>query len=154
MWIFDSCQTHFKFLSQFREVLNVFECFLTQVQTHFPKTKWVWHMKILCDLYCTCIITLLPCPYSDFFFINTLRRNSKKSSFSRDFFDIIAYTVLVQICWIKLCDLESSWSMFIYVMKGTIAVCLLSFISAMCFNGSAVTRLIDRKPTKTQLNNY
>ena len=25
---------HFKFLSQFREVLNAFECFLMQVQTH------------------------------------------------------------------------------------------------------------------------
>ena len=48
-WIFGSCQMHFKFLSQFREVLNAFECFLTQVQTHLPKC--IWHMKI--NVICT-----------------------------------------------------------------------------------------------------
>ena len=36
----------FEFLSQFRKVRNAFECFVTQVQTHLPKTKRVWPMKI------------------------------------------------------------------------------------------------------------
>ena len=51
MCSFGSCQTRFEFLSQFRKVLNAFECFVTQVQTHLPKTKRVWHMKI--NVICT-----------------------------------------------------------------------------------------------------
>ena len=55
MCSFGSCQTRFEFLSQFRKVRNAFECFVTQVQTHLPKTKRVWPMKIKRDLYCmTC----------------------------------------------------------------------------------------------------
>ena len=46
MCSFRSCQTRFKFLSQFRKVRNAFECFVTQVQTRLPKTKCVWPMKI------------------------------------------------------------------------------------------------------------
>ena len=46
MCSFGSCQTRFEFLSQFRKVRNAFECFVTQVQTHLPKTKCVWPMKI------------------------------------------------------------------------------------------------------------
>ena len=46
MCSFGSCQTRFEFLSQFRKVRNAFECFVTQVQTHLPKTKRVWPMKI------------------------------------------------------------------------------------------------------------
>ena len=46
MCSFGSCKTRFEFLSQFREVRNAFECFVTQVQTHLPKTKCVWPMKI------------------------------------------------------------------------------------------------------------
>ena len=40
-------------LSQFRKVRNAFECFVTQVQTHLPKTKRVWPMKInvICTVY-------------------------------------------------------------------------------------------------------
>ena len=51
MCSFGSCQTCFKFLSQFRKVRNAFECFVTQVQTHLPKTKRVWPMKI--NVICT-----------------------------------------------------------------------------------------------------
>ena len=53
MCSFGSCQTHFEFLSQFRKVRNAFECFVTQVQTHLPKTKLVWPMKInvICTVY-------------------------------------------------------------------------------------------------------
>ena len=53
MCSFGSCQTRFEFLSQFRKVRNVFECFVTQVQTHLPKTKRVWPMKInvICTVY-------------------------------------------------------------------------------------------------------
>ena len=51
MCSFRSCQTRFEFLSQFRKVLNAFECFITQVQTRLPKTKCVWPMKI--NVICT-----------------------------------------------------------------------------------------------------
>ena len=51
MCSFGSCQTRFEFLSQFRKVRNTFECFVTQVQTHLPKTKRVWPMKI--NVICT-----------------------------------------------------------------------------------------------------
>ena len=51
MCSFGSCQTRFEFLSQFRKVRNAFECFVTQVQTHLPKTKRVWPMKI--NVICT-----------------------------------------------------------------------------------------------------
>ena len=51
MCSFCSCQTRFEFLSQFRKVRNVFECFVTQVQTQLPKTKRVWPMKI--NVICT-----------------------------------------------------------------------------------------------------
>ena len=51
MCSFGSCQTRFEFLSQFRKVRNAFECFVTQVQTHLPKTKSVWPMKI--NVICT-----------------------------------------------------------------------------------------------------
>ena len=51
MCSFGSWQTHFEFLSQFRKVRNAFECFVTQVQTHLPKTKRVWPMKI--NVICT-----------------------------------------------------------------------------------------------------
>ena len=51
MCSFGSCQTRFEFLSQFRKVRNAFECFVTQVQTHLPKTKCVWPMKI--NVICT-----------------------------------------------------------------------------------------------------
>ena len=46
MCSFGSCQTRFEFLSRFKKVRNAFECFVTQVQTHLPKTKRVWPMKI------------------------------------------------------------------------------------------------------------
>ena len=48
---FGSCKTRFEFLSQFRKVRNVFECFVTQVQTRLPKSKCVWPMKI--NVICT-----------------------------------------------------------------------------------------------------
>ena len=51
MCSFGSCKTCFEFLSQFRKVRNAFECFVTQVQTHLPKTKRVWPMKI--NVICT-----------------------------------------------------------------------------------------------------
>ena len=51
MCSFGSCKTRFEFLSQFRKVRNAFECFVTQVQTHLPKTKRVWPMKI--NVICT-----------------------------------------------------------------------------------------------------
>ena len=51
MCSFGSCQTRFEFLSQFRKVRNAFEGFITQVQTHLPKTKRVWPMKI--NVICT-----------------------------------------------------------------------------------------------------
>ena len=51
MCSFGSCQTCFEFLSQFRKVRNAFECFVTQVHTHLPKTKRVWPMKI--NVICT-----------------------------------------------------------------------------------------------------
>ena len=51
MCSFGSCQTRFEFLSQFRKVRNAFECFVTQVQTRFPKTKCVWPVKI--NVICT-----------------------------------------------------------------------------------------------------
>ena len=53
MCSFGSCQTRFEFLSQFRKVRNGFECFVTQVQTHLPKTKRVWPMKI--NVICTVV---------------------------------------------------------------------------------------------------
>ena len=53
MCSFGSCQTRFEFLSQFRKVRNAFECFVTQVQTHLPKTKRVWPMKI--NVICTVV---------------------------------------------------------------------------------------------------
>ena len=46
MCSFGSCQMLFEILSQFRKVRNAFDCFVTQVQTHLPKTKRVWPMKI------------------------------------------------------------------------------------------------------------
>ena len=52
---FGSCKTRFEFLSQFRKVRNAFECFVTQVQTHLPKTKRVWPMKICSVGNDTCI---------------------------------------------------------------------------------------------------
>ena len=51
MCSFGSCKTRFELLSQFRKVRNAFECFITQVQTHLPKTKRVWPMKI--NVICT-----------------------------------------------------------------------------------------------------
>ena len=51
MCSFGSCQMRLEFLSQFRKVRNAFECFVTQVQTHLPKTKRVWPMKI--NVICT-----------------------------------------------------------------------------------------------------
>ena len=56
MCSFGSCQTRFEFLSQFRKVWNAFECFVAQVQTHLPKTKRVWPMKInvICTVVCVC----------------------------------------------------------------------------------------------------
>ena len=51
MCSFGACQTRFEFLSQFRKVRNAFECFVTQVQTHLPKTKRVRPMKI--NVICT-----------------------------------------------------------------------------------------------------
>ena len=51
MCSFGSCQTRFEFLSQFRKVQNAFECFVTQVQTHLPKTKRAWPIKI--NVICT-----------------------------------------------------------------------------------------------------
>ena len=56
MCSFGSCQTRFEFLSQFRKVRNVFECFVTQVQSHLPKTKRVWPMKI--NVICTVVGSL------------------------------------------------------------------------------------------------
>ena len=53
MCSFGSCQTRFEFLSQFRKVRNAFECFVTKVQTHLPKTKCVWPMKI--NVICTVV---------------------------------------------------------------------------------------------------
>ena len=60
MCSFGSCQTRFEFLSQFRKVRNAFECFVTQVQTHLPKTKRVWPMKI--NVICT--VGRLPIEYN------------------------------------------------------------------------------------------
>ena len=54
MCSFGSCQTRFEFLSQFRKVRNAFECFVAQAQTHLPKTKRVWPMKI--NVICTVLI--------------------------------------------------------------------------------------------------
>ena len=56
MCSFGSCQTRFEFLSQFRKVRNAFECFVTQVQTHLPKTKRVWPMKI--NVICTVLVQI------------------------------------------------------------------------------------------------
>ena len=39
MCSFGSCQMRFEFLSQFRKVRNVFECFVTQVQMCLPKNQ-------------------------------------------------------------------------------------------------------------------
>ena len=57
MCSFGSCQTRLEFLSQFRKVRNAFECFVAQVQTHLPKTKRVWPMKI--NVICTVLRILL-----------------------------------------------------------------------------------------------
>ena len=57
MCSFGSCQTRFEFLGQFRKVRNAFECFVTQVQTHLPKTKRVWPMKI--NVICTVFTNIL-----------------------------------------------------------------------------------------------
>ena len=57
MCSFGSCQTRFEFLSQFRKVRNAFECFVTQVQTHLPKTKRVWPMKI--NVICSVKMTIV-----------------------------------------------------------------------------------------------
>ena len=56
MCSFGSCKTRFEFLSQFRKVRYAFECFVTQVQTHLPKTKSVWPMKI--NVICTVVAVL------------------------------------------------------------------------------------------------
>ena len=61
MCSFGSCQTRFEFLSQFRKVWN--ECFVTQVQTHLPKTKRVWPMKIKFNVICT---VLMNCSWTIF----------------------------------------------------------------------------------------
>ena len=53
MCSFGSCQMRFEFLSQFRKVRNAFECFVAQVQTHLPKTKRIWPMKI--NVICTVV---------------------------------------------------------------------------------------------------
>ena len=53
MCSFGSCQTRFEFLSKFRKVRNAFECFVTQVQTHLPKTKTRLAYEDKRDLYCT-----------------------------------------------------------------------------------------------------
>ena len=51
MCSFGSCQTRFEFLSQFGKVRNAFECFVTQVQTHLPKTKHVWpKINVICTV--------------------------------------------------------------------------------------------------------
>ena len=63
MCSFGSCQTRFKFLSQFRKVRNAFEGFVTQVQTHLPKTKRVWPMKI--NVICTVHVYVLAYMCSD-----------------------------------------------------------------------------------------
>ena len=66
MCSFGSCQTRFEFLSQFRKVRNTFECFVTQVQTHLPKTKRVWPMKI--NVICTVPIEYqMCCRFVNFF---------------------------------------------------------------------------------------
>ena len=73
MCSFGSCKTRFEFLSQFR---NAFECFVTQVQMRFLKTKRVWPMKI--NVICTvidnnniCLIydTVLLCLINNLFLI-------------------------------------------------------------------------------------
>ena len=56
MCSFDSYKTRFEFLSQFRKVRNVFECFVTQVQTRLLKTKRVWPMQI--NVICTVQLTI------------------------------------------------------------------------------------------------
>ena len=61
MCSFRSCQTRLEFLSQFRKVRNAFECFVTQVQTHLPKTKRVWPMKI--NVICTVHLALMICKF-------------------------------------------------------------------------------------------
>ena len=70
MCSFGSCQTRFEFLSQFRKVRNAFECFVTQVQTHLPKTKRVWPMKI--NVICTVAMSRLP-PCEPVFLQHVLR---------------------------------------------------------------------------------
>ena len=64
---FGSCQTRFEFLSQFRKVRNAFECFVTQVQTHLPKTKRVWPMKInvICTVYIYMYLYVINLPKMD-----------------------------------------------------------------------------------------
>ena len=52
MCSFGSCQTRFEFLSQFRKVRNAFECFVTQVQTHFAKNHTRLAYEDKRDLYC------------------------------------------------------------------------------------------------------
>ena len=81
MCSFGSCQTRFEFLSQFRKVRNAFECFVTQVQTHLPKTKRVWPMKI--NVICTVV------------FGNSLTKRNKISSFS--YFVVICFLPLAHI---------------------------------------------------------
>ena len=61
MCSFGSCQTRLEFLSQFRKVRNAFECFVTQVQTHLPKTKCVWPIKI--NVICTVVKPLFRGPF-------------------------------------------------------------------------------------------
>ena len=69
MCSFGSCQTRFEFLSQFRKVRNAFECFVTQVQTHLPKTKRVWPMKI--NVICTVHYSMqVHCTYNGYCIIN------------------------------------------------------------------------------------
>ena len=41
----------FRFMQNAFRILKPFECFVTQVQTHLPKTKRVWPMKI--NVMCT-----------------------------------------------------------------------------------------------------
>ena len=67
MCSFGSCKTRFEFLSQLRKVRNVFECFVTQVQTRLPKTKHVWPMKInvICTVFATSLETLAVKAFGD-----------------------------------------------------------------------------------------
>ena len=58
MCSFGSCQTRFKFLSQFRKVRNAFECFVRNTGANAVaknQTRLAYEDK--CDLYCMYITT-------------------------------------------------------------------------------------------------